>query len=244
MDFVQSWRQLATSSSPLKNYLAFLNMQNAIAVLAGKTAVEELGVQANLPRELQITLDKATPYLPEMLAHAALLPQYFAPSEEKYQSEPKIEPQIVSNGAYYVKSQQGDRIHLALNPYYWKKETVFFPEVDYQKIRTTQPLEGIDVVLNPQQKNLSVQYLPKLCTYYYEFNFNDPMLEKSAVRKSLIFLASARNLVRGEQSSHLATNHFYRNQCGTSKKPRGVPFWWSSFCSKMALRSVLHWCCV
>ncbi|UXN34080.1 peptide ABC transporter substrate-binding protein [Avibacterium paragallinarum] len=208
MDFVQSWRQLATSSSPLKNYLAFLNMQNAIAVLAGKTAVEELGVQANLPRELQITLDKATPYLPEMLAHAALLPQYFAPSEEKYQSEPKIEPQIVSNGAYYVKSQQGDRIHLALNPYYWKKETVFFPEVDYQKIRTTQPLEGIDVVLNPQQKNLSVQYLPKLCTYYYEFNFNDPMLEKSAVRKSLIFLASARNLVRGEQSSHLATNHF------------------------------------
>ncbi|MFZ7315435.1 peptide ABC transporter substrate-binding protein [Avibacterium avium] len=196
-DFVQSWRKLATSNSPLKEYLAFINLQQAAEILQGKADAEQLGVQALSPQQLQIRLEKATPHLPAMLAHPALLPQYFGEKQG-----------FVSNGAYYVKNQQGDEIHLAQNPYYWQAEKVAFSLVDYKKLTPNQDLTDIDIVANPKQSNAQVTYLPKLCTYYYEFNFNDPRLAKSAVRKSLVFLASARNLVRGEQQARLASNHF------------------------------------
>ncbi|MFU2060013.1 peptide ABC transporter substrate-binding protein [Avibacterium volantium] len=196
-DFVQSWRKLATSNSPLKEYLAFINLQQAVEVLQGQADAEQLGVQALSPQQLQIRLEKATPHLPAMLAHPVLLPRYFGEQQG-----------FVSNGAYYVKDQQGDEIHLEQNPYYWQAEKVAFSLVDYKKLKPNQDLTGIDIVANPKQSNAQVTYLPKLCTYYYEFNFNDPRLAKSAVRKSLVFLASARNLVRGEQQARLASNHF------------------------------------
>ncbi|MCW9733508.1 peptide ABC transporter substrate-binding protein [Avibacterium sp. 20-15] len=196
-DFVQSWRKLATSNNPLKKYLAFINIQHATAVIQGEADAAQLGVQALSPQQLQITLEKAIPYLPAMLAHPVLLPQSFAEQQG-----------FVSNGAYYVKNQQGDEIHLAQNPYYWQGENVAFSLVDYKKLTSNQELTGIDIVANPTHRNVQVTYFPKLCTYYYEFNFNDPRLAKSAVRKSLVFLASTRNLVRGEPQARLASNHF------------------------------------
>ena len=43
-----------------------------------------------------------------------------------------------------------------------------------------------------------VQYIqdyPQLCTYFYEFNLADPMLQKSAVRKAIASMISTKNLV-------------------------------------------------
>ncbi|WP_245872597.1 peptide ABC transporter substrate-binding protein [Avibacterium endocarditidis] len=196
-DFVQSWQKLIASQSQLKRYLVYMGLRNAEAILQGESPPSQLGVTALSAHQLEIQLEKPTPYLPAMLAHPALLPQYLAPHQG-----------FVSNGAYYVKDQQGDEIHLAQNPYYWQAENVGFSLVDYKKLTPNQDLTGIDIVANPKQSNVQVTYLPKLCTYYYEFNFNDPRLAKSAVRKSLVFLASARNLVRGEQQARLASNHF------------------------------------
>lgn len=195
-DFVQSWRKLATSSNPIKNYFAFLTLEQAQDVLNEKVSVEQLGVKALSPKQLQIRLEKATPYLPTMLAHPSLLPQYLPPHQG-----------FVTNGAYYVKDQKGDVIHLEQNPYYWQKEGIVFPKVDYKKVTPTQLLSDIDLFIDVQKTSENVQYFPKLCMYYYEFNFNDPVLSQSAVRKSLTFLASARDLVRDDMS-YIATNEF------------------------------------
>ena len=117
--FVASWQALATSTSPLKSYLAYMNLVNADAVLKGELSADKLGIEAENDRTLLISLDKVTPYLPQILVHISLLPQYL--SEQK---------EIITNGAYYVTGQENNVIHLEKSPHYWAQEKVSFKQVD------------------------------------------------------------------------------------------------------------------
>ncbi len=211
-DFVRSWQQLARSDSPLKSYLAFLNLQHASAVIAGELPVEKLGVEAVSEQELHIHLDKAKPYLPAMLVHSALLPQYL-----------NAHSGFVTNGAYTVTGQQDDMIHLVENPYYWAANQRFFKRVDYRKLPPQQPLSELDLVQNPPSSHGDISYLPTLCSYYYEFNFKDPILAKSAVRKALVSMMSARNLVQHELPTMLATNHLLPQSMRMEQESRWEP---------------------
>ena len=156
--FVASWQALVTSNSPLKHYLAYINLANAESVLKGKLPADKLGISAENDRTLRLTLDKATPYLPQMLAHISLLPQYLAPHKG-----------IVTNGAYQVAGQENHFIHLEKNPHYWAQDKVSFKHVDYQKIVTQQDPIALDLVINPS-KTERAQYFPQLCTYFYAFS--------------------------------------------------------------------------
>lgn len=185
-DFVKSWQALSQSESPLKNYLAFMNVQQANAVLEKKQPATQLGIEAENDRTLRITLDKATPYLPAMLAHISLFPQYSNGSES-----------VVSNGAYQLHQIAQDQLILTVNPHYWAKEKVAFQKVIYQKITPQTLLEKLDVIFNPPASVTNVQEFPQLCGYFYEFNLADPMLKKSAVRKAIVSMISVKNLVDG-----------------------------------------------
>jgi periplasmic oligopeptide-binding protein len=195
--FVASWQALAKSNSPLKNYLAYMNLLNAGKVLKQELPPEALGIVAENDRTLRLTLDKPTPYLPHMLAHSSLLPQYLQPHEG-----------IVSNGAYQVSGQQGELIHLEQNPHYWAKEKVSFKNVDYQKITAKQEVSALDIVWQPQQYVEQTQYFPQLCTYFYAFNFNMPQLAQSSVRKALAMLTSPRRLLPENPSRLYLTDNF------------------------------------
>lgn len=177
-DIVKSWQQLARSNSPLKQYLLYLNLAQAQAVINGERPVEQLGIIAENDRTLRIELDKATPYLPKMLAHVALLPVY----------QGQQSPQGVSNGAYQVIQQKPDRILLAKNPYYWNANAVSFSQVAYQKLEPQQSLSNLDLVRQPKQTNEKLHYFDKLCSYYYEFNFNQVQLQQKNIRQALTAL--------------------------------------------------------
>ncbi|KOE64201.1 peptide ABC transporter substrate-binding protein [Aggregatibacter actinomycetemcomitans] len=195
--FVASWQRLAQSDSPLKHYLRYLNLVNAEKVLQQTLPPEQLGIVAENDRTLRLTLDKATPYLPQMLAHISLSPQYLSPHEG-----------IVTNGAYQVMGQQGNLIHLEKNPQYWAKEKVAFKNVDYQKIAPQQDVSALDVVWQPQQQTDQTQYFPQLCTYFYTFNFNTPQLAQSPVRKALAMMTSARSLLPESKNRIPLTDNF------------------------------------
>ena len=109
-DFVQSWQALSQSKSSLKNYLAFMNVKNAKSVLEKTLAVESLGLFVENDRTLRIELDKASPYLPSMLAHVSLLPRYA-----------KFTENLINNGAYQLQSQSENQYILTANPYYCEK---------------------------------------------------------------------------------------------------------------------------
>lgn len=89
--------------------------------------VESLGLFAENDRTLRIELDKASPYLPSMLAHVSLLPSYTKSTET-----------LISNGAYQLQSQDNNQQVLTANPYYWAKEKVIFQQVKYQKFQLMQ----------------------------------------------------------------------------------------------------------
>ncbi|TCP89760.1 peptide/nickel transport system substrate-binding protein [Cricetibacter osteomyelitidis] len=197
-DFVRAWQQLALSDSKLKHYLQFINLANSQAVLEKTLPVEQLGVHALNDHTLQIQLDKSTPYLPKMLAHVALLPRYGEPVQK-----------FVGNGAYQLKSQNGNIIQLEKNLHYWNNAAVAFSEVQYQKITTQQALTNIDWVDNPlvTQSKSAVNF-PQLCTYFYEFNFKDPMLKESAVRKALVSMISPISIVQNENINARANGSY------------------------------------
>ena len=229
-EFVRSWQRLALSDNPLKQYLAFLNLENAEAVLAKEMPVEKLGITALDDDTLQIRLDKSTPYLPKMLAHSALLPQYqpntIEPqqiehhqpmdnqstdnqptdnqstdnqSTDNQQTEHKPIP-VVGNGAYRLIEQGENRVVLEKNPFYWQTTPIFFEQVNYHKIQNNQPIEQLDLVERPQSKLSQLIYFPQLCMYFYEFNFNDPLLKQSTVRSVLTAMVSVQDIARNEQT--------------------------------------------
>lgn len=202
-DFVQSWQALSQSESPLKNYLAFMNLKNAKAVLEKTLAVESLGLFAENDRTLRIELDKASPYLPSMLAHVSLFPRYTKSTET-----------LISNGAYQLQSQAKNQHILTTNPYYRAKEKVIFQQVKYQKIAADADLSDFDVVLNPQKSVQNIQDYPQLCTYFYEFNLADPMLQKSAVRKAIVSMISTKNLVADITHLHPSNTFLPKSMLG------------------------------
>ena len=202
-DFVQSWQALSQSESPLKNYLAFMNVKNAKAVLEKTQAVESLGLFAENDRTLRIELDKASPYLPSMLAHVSLLPRYI-----------KSTKMLISNGSYQLQSQAENQHILTANPYYWAKEKVIFQQVKYQKIAADADLSDFDVVINPQKTVQNIQDYPQLCTYFYEFNLADSMLQKSAVRKAIVSMISTKNLVADITHLHPSNTFLPKSMLG------------------------------
>ena len=202
-DFMQSWQALSQSESPLKNYLAFMNLKNAKSVLEKTLAVESLGLFAENDRTLRIELDKASPYLPSMLAHVSLLPHYT-----------KSTKMLISNGAYQLQSQAENQHILTANPNYWAKEKVIFQKVKYQKIVADTDLSDFDIVLNPQKTVQNIQDYPQLCTYFYEFNLADPMLQKSAVRKAITSMVSTKNLVADIAHLHPSNTFFPKSMLG------------------------------
>lgn len=138
-----------------------------------------MGIYAENDRTLRIELDKATPYLPEMVAHISLVPQYKNPNVV-----------AVTNGAYMLQSENQQGIHLIKNPYYWQKNNVAFERVEYLPFIATK-LSDFDVVVDVPEVHADLQHFPQLCSYFYEFNLNDPKVAKADVRKAIASLVSS-----------------------------------------------------
>lgn len=195
-DFVLSWQALSQSESPLKSYLLYLNLKEAKSVLEKKLPLESLGIVAKNDRTLLITLDKPTPYLPEMLTHIALLPQY---------READV---WVSNGAYRLLSRDKNGVHLVKNSQYWQKESVSFKKVDYVPYNHHTPLSSLDVVWSPHQTQENIQYFPQLCGYFYEFNLYDPKLANPLIRKAIASLISVIGITNNEMPNAIPSSYF------------------------------------
>lgn len=186
-DFVASWQRLADpkNGSPLAHYLVYMGVNNAKAVLNGELPVTELGVRAESSQRLQIELEKANVQLPKMLAHLALLPTYQG-------KKPEVDQPFISNGAYQVSVRQKLRLTLKA-----RLPDLAFQTVNYQLINTIQNPKRFDIVENPldsyERDNTK---LPRLCTYFYEFNFNDPALNKKEIRQAIRSMISPSEISR------------------------------------------------
>ncbi|QIM66971.1 peptide ABC transporter substrate-binding protein [Mannheimia granulomatis] len=182
-DFVASWQRLIEpqNRSSLAKYLVYMGVENAKAIQDKEKDASELGIVALNDHSLQIRLNHPNYLLPEMLAHAALLPTYHgvAPNSENF----------VSNGAYQLEEIIPNKMVLKA-----VDTNIPFQTVEYQLIKPVDNYTRFDIVENPlySQKTNIVKF-PRLCSYYYEFNFSDPILSKKEIREALrTMVASAK----------------------------------------------------
>ncbi|WP_373777520.1 peptide ABC transporter substrate-binding protein [Glaesserella sp.] len=184
-DFMASWQRLSNPQyrSPLAHYLIYMGVENAKAVIAGEKPVSDLGVQALNEHTLQITLQQPNYQLPRMLAHLALLPTYQG-------LKPEAEQVFISNGSYKIAGQTKDKINLQAI----EMDTPF-QQVVYRLAMNGTTLQNTDIVENPTENHLpnSVK-LPRLCTYFYEFNFADPIMRKREVRQAIRAMVSSAEI--------------------------------------------------
>ncbi|SUT85843.1 putative oligopeptide transporter,periplasmic-binding protein [Actinobacillus ureae] len=174
-DFVASWQRLAEPQnvSPLAPYLVYMGIENAKEIAEGKKPVSELGVKALNPHSLQIKLTKPNAQLVKMLGHSALLPSFKG-------EMPKLSS-LVTSGAYRIAeiSDRSAKLQAV-------KNGLDFAKVEYYAISDLQAIKQLDVIENPlQSQQHNIWEFPRLCTYYYEFNFADPQLKKKEVRQAL-----------------------------------------------------------
>ena len=126
-DFIAAWRRTLDpkQGSPVADNLRLI--LNAPAIIAGKSPVSALGVEARGDSVLVVNLEQPAPYFPQMLSHSAAYPIYSDASARSH--DPAT---WVSNGAYVLAGwSPTTAVELAENPHYWNRAAVRIPRIEY-----------------------------------------------------------------------------------------------------------------
>jgi oligopeptide transport system substrate-binding protein len=127
LDFIAAWQRALDpkQSSPVADDLRLI--LNAPAIIAGKSPVSALGVEARGDGVLIVNLERPAPYFPQVLSHSSAYPIY---SDVSARSHDPVT--WVSNGAYVLAGwSPNTAVQLAQNPHYWNRSTVRIPRVEY-----------------------------------------------------------------------------------------------------------------
>ncbi|MFO1185621.1 MAG: peptide ABC transporter substrate-binding protein [Bauldia sp.] len=198
-DFVYSFRRAQDPKTAAGYANILYPIKNSQKINSAKpdapVPLDQLGVKAVNAKTLEITLERPTPYLLQLLAHQTALPVNRA-SIEKNGANFVRPGLMVSNGAFMLTEQvANDHITLSKNPHYWDAANVkidkvmFFPTSDAAAAVRRFQAGDLDLNYNfpADQRDFLKQQLgadqvrvaPYLSTYYYVFDtrkepFNDP----------------------------------------------------------------------
>jgi oligopeptide transport system substrate-binding protein len=180
-DFIAAWQRTLDpkQGSPVADNLRLI--LNAPAIIAGKSPVSALGVEARGDSVLIVNLEQPAPYFPQVLSHSAAYPIYTETSARSH--DPAT---WVSNGAYVLAGwSPTTAVTLEKNPHYWNRSAVHIPRIDYvvasdgyaQFVRyRAGALDMTDTVPENAAAELrrehSTEFVtaPYLATAYYGFN--------------------------------------------------------------------------
>jgi len=178
---------------------------------------QAVAIEATGLHELQLTLKRPCPYLPQLASYHPLAPVQRACLERH--GEDWIKPgKLVGNGAFVLAERRlRDRIRLVRNDFYWDAAKVALATVDIFSVEATTTqlnmyLTGLvdwmvkpppalyDVLLNQPDAHTG----PQLGTSFLRFNVRRPPLGERRVRRALALALDteslARNIMRGGES--------------------------------------------
>lgn len=153
-DFAFSYRRIEDPKTAAKYANILYPIKNAEKVNKGEIPTDQLGVKAVDAKTLEVTLERATPFFLELLAHQTALPVNKA-SLEKNGAEFVKPGKLVSNGAFkLLEHVPNDHLTAGKNPEYWDAASVkldkviFYPtEDDAAALRRFEAKE-MDIVFN------------------------------------------------------------------------------------------------
>lgn len=204
-DFVYSFRRIEDPKTAAGYATILYPIKNAEAINTATAdkpmAPDQLGMKAIDDKTLEITLERATPYFLELLAHQTALPVDPA-SVDKY-GENFVKPgNMVSDGAYMLtENVANDHITLVKNQHYYDAANVKVDKVIYypteDQAAAIRRFQAGELDLQYQfpadqmaflKKTLGdavVHAAPALATYYYVFDTRHAPFDNVNVRRAL-----------------------------------------------------------
>jgi oligopeptide transport system substrate-binding protein len=209
----------------LASDVAFLlsNVKNADLINQGTQPMSSFGVMALDNLTLQITLNKVTPYMLEVLANTNLAPMN-KKAMEKYGNKFFKEGNLVSNGPYILKYWKvGDKLTLVKNLNYWDAKKTIIEEVNFyptQNLNTEEQMfftGQLDITneismdsYDKLKSELGNEVIsnPYLTSYWFSFNLKNPPFKDNLKLRQALSMAVDRDIIskqvtrRGEMPSY------------------------------------------
>ena len=212
-DFVYSFRRLVNPATKSPYAFMAFPIRDAREISAAKdSAADHLGVAAEGPNRLKITLARPTPYFLTALTHPSFAPVNRKAIEQQGASFGKTGT-LVGNGAFTLQEwTAGVRIVLKKNPNYWdhihvKLEEVqyFAPPSDEEEARlffagATDITWGVSASQLPEIRAKHADELksyPDLAVFFYPFDLKSgPFSSSVKVRQALAMVTDLEYITR------------------------------------------------
>jgi len=169
----------------------------------------EVGIQVLSPQDLEVTLNSATAFFPELVAFYPLHPVHRGCVEQYGARRFTKAENIVTNGPFRLKERRiRDRIRLIKNEQYWNAAEVELASIDVMSIQSettslnmyltgqldwdTTPPNTMIPILKKRDDFVST---PFLATYFYRVNSAKPPLNHPKVRRALNLAIDKRSIV-------------------------------------------------
>lgn len=135
MDFVRAWQRALAPQTQARTASLLAPLAGAQAILAGVAGPESLGVRADTPQRLVVTLASPTPWFLEILAHPVSFPLPASTTVAHRSGERETPGERPSNGAYVLEDWQPHaQLRLRRNPRYHASDSVALDAVEYLPI--------------------------------------------------------------------------------------------------------------
>lgn len=212
-DYVYGWQRTVKPETASEYGYLYAPVKNAEKITAGEMAPGELGIKAVGDHELEITLEKATPYFDYLLAFPSFFPQKQTVVEEHGKDYASNSDNAIYNGPFTLADFDGPGTDTewtyVKNDHYWDKDTVKLDKINVSVVKEAstslnlfQDGQADDVILTgelAQQMANDPAFVSQkeATTYYLELNQredNSPFKNEN-LRKALSYAIDRDALV-------------------------------------------------
>ena len=207
-DFVYSWRRTVDPKTGSQYAYLFDVIANANDIIAGKKAVDTLGIKAEGKYKLVVTLEKKLPYFKLLMGFPVFFPQNQNVVEKygkKYGTAAKY---LVYNGPFKMEGWSGSNLSwkLVKNKNYWDKKDVKLSQINFSINKSTTTSYNLyqskkldyTPLSTEQAKQLKgkdgYQVLKEARTNYLEFNETNKVFANKKIRQALSYAVNRQVL--------------------------------------------------
>ena len=207
-DFVYSWRRTVDPKTGSQYAYLFDVIANANDIIAGKKAVDTLGIKAEGKYKLVVTLEKKLPYFKLLMGFPVFFPQNQNVVEKygkKYGTAAKY---LVYNGPFKMEGWSGSNLSwkLVKNKNYWDKKDVKLSQINFSVNKSTTTSYNLyqskkldyTPLSTEQAKQLKgkdgYQVLKEARTNYLEFNETNKVFANKKIRQALSYAVNRQVL--------------------------------------------------
>jgi len=211
-DFEFAWKR-ALDPKTASNYAYQLYyIKNGEKANKGEAKLDDVGVKALDDKTLEVKLENATPFFPELLAFRTYFPvnQKVVQGNEKWAGEAATH---VGNGPFKIETwEHKSKIVLVKNDNYWDKDNVKLDKIEFSMVEDENtelsmfengeldwagaPMSSLPTDAIPALKEQGkITTKPIAGTYWYKFNTEKPPFNNIKIRKAFTFAIDRQGLI-------------------------------------------------